>query len=257
LVNAVFGHSGQLTCLEAWAGVLAYAFQLYFDFSGYSDMAIGISLFFNIRLPDNFHAPYRAVDIVDFWRRWHMTLSRFLRDYLYIPLGGNRHGSFRRFLNLFLTMLLGGIWHGAGWNFLVWGAYHGLLLIGCHCWQSLRRPLPEWSARALTFGAVLFGWVLFRSSSLSQAGEVLSAMVNLSSFRIHALASGLQREHLVGLAALFCFVNAAPTAREWINSRPLTARHAIVLAIFFCLSLILIRNVELHFAKSEFIYFQF
>jgi len=121
LANRVFGLSGTATMIETWAGVLAYGMQLYFDFSGYSDIAIGLSLLFNVRLPDNFDAPYRATNIIDFWRRWHITLSRFLRDYLYIPLGGNRRGPVRRYANLLVTMLLGGIWHGAGWNFLAWG----------------------------------------------------------------------------------------------------------------------------------------
>src|SRR3546814_2190702 len=145
-----------LDFFEAWSGAFAYSLQLYFDFSGYSDMAIGIARMFGIRLPLNFDAPYRATSIIDFWRRWHMTLSRFLRDYLYIPLGGGRRGSVRRYGNLMITMLLGGLWHGAGWTFVVWGGLHGLLLVVNHLW---RRVVPWrletwWSrafARLLTF----------------------------------------------------------------------------------------------------------
>jgi len=257
LAGAVFAHAGQVTMIEAWAGALAYAFQIYFDFSGYSDMAIGLGLFFNIRLPDNFDAPYRASDIVDFWRRWHMTLSRFLRDYVYIPLGGNRLGGFRRYLNLFLTMLLGGIWHGAGWLFLLWGAYHGALLVICHLWRGLRKPLPEALARALTFVAVLLGWVLFRAAGPPQARQLLGAMVDLRSLRWDRWASGMQPSHLAALAGLLIFVNLAPTTKRWIETRELTLGDAIQVGVLFSIGLLLMRDVALHLSQSEFIYFQF
>jgi len=130
------GHTPEL--VEAWMAALAFALQLYFDFSGYCDMAIGISLFFNIRLPLNFNSPYKAVNIIEFWRRWHMTLSTFLRDYLYIPLGGNRSGSIRRWFNLLVTMLIGGLWHGAGWTFIIWGGLHGIYLVINHAFRNLR-----------------------------------------------------------------------------------------------------------------------
>lgn len=171
---------------EAWGGALAYSFQLYFDFSGYSDMAIGLALLFGIRLPVNFASPYKAVNIVDFWRRWHMTLSRFLRDYLYIPLGGSRHGSARRYANLLLTMLLGGLWHGAAWTFVAWGALHGLYLVLAHGFRSLRRafgqdpehstPLGRGLARLCTFLAVVMGWVLFRAESFDAAYRIYLGM---------------------------------------------------------------------------------
>ncbi|HET7832180.1 MAG TPA: MBOAT family O-acyltransferase, partial [Gallionella sp.] len=132
-----------LTFVEAWGGALCFALQLYFDFSGYSDMAIGLSRMFGVTLPLNFHSPYQAVNIIDFWRRWHMTLSRFLRDYLYSPLGGNRRGKVRRYLNLWLVMLLGGLWHGAGWTFVIWGGLHGIYLVITHAWQSLRRMVGQ------------------------------------------------------------------------------------------------------------------
>jgi alginate O-acetyltransferase complex protein AlgI len=164
----------------AWGGVLAYTFQLYFDFSGYSDMAIGLSRLFGVRLPLNFNSPYKAVNITDFWRRWHMTLSRFLRDYLYIPLGGNRHGGLRRYANLLVTMILGGLWHGAGWNFAIWGALHGGYLVANHAWQELAR---RWSVRlpaivgvALTFLCVVLAWVYFRAPDLATAHRILAGM---------------------------------------------------------------------------------
>ncbi len=183
-----------LTFLEAWCGALAYTFQLYFDFSGYSDMAVGLSLMFGIRLPINFHSPYKAVNIIEFWRRWHMTLSRFLRDYLYIPLGGNRRGRARRYVNLVVTMLLGGLWHGAGWTFVVWGGLHGLYLAINHAWHALRRRLghdPRSSTRGgralaclVTFTAVVVAWVVFRSDSLDTAWTLLRAMAGMNGFAL-------------------------------------------------------------------------
>jgi len=180
----LFDQSDQFSLLLAWGGVFAYSFQLYFDFSGYSDMAIGISLLFGIRLPLNFDSPYKAVNIVDFWRRWHMTLSRFLRDYLYIPLGGNRKGPLRRHINLMLTMVLGGLWHGAGLNFIVWGALHGCYLVLNHGWQALAekirfpRASQAWKVAsiALTFLAVCVAWVFFRATEFGKAALILQGM---------------------------------------------------------------------------------
>jgi hypothetical protein len=181
-----------LTFFEAWGAALAYTFQLYFDFSGYSDMAIGLARLFGIRLPLNFDSPYKATSIIDFWRRWHMTLSRFLRDYLYIPLGGNRHGTGRRYTNLMITMLLGGLWHGAGWTFVIWGGLHGAYLVVNHLWRAVtapltsRRPVPRWAsfaaARALTFTAVVVAWVFFRADSLAAALVMLRGMAGANGF---------------------------------------------------------------------------
>jgi D-alanyl-lipoteichoic acid acyltransferase DltB (MBOAT superfamily) len=181
---AAGGHP--LSLLEAWGGTLAYALQLYFDFSGYSDMAIGISRLFGIRLPLNFNSPYKSASIIEFWRRWHMTLSRFLRDYLYFALGGNRSGSVRRYVNLLLTMVLGGLWHGAGWTFIAWGSLHGGFLVVNHAWRGFRH-LVGWNVRstwvthaaavATTFTMVLVGWVFFRASSLAAAAGILKGMV--------------------------------------------------------------------------------
>lgn len=177
LVAPVFAPGAQPQLVEAWIGMLAYTFQLYFDFSGYSDMAIGLSRLFGVRLPLNFDSPYKAANISDFWRRWHMTLSRFLRDYLYVPLGGNRHGTLSRYRNLMLTMLLGGLWHGAGWTFVVWGALHGVYLVVQHGWQALTgSSTPSWWGRWLTLLAVMIAWVVFRAPDLATAGEVLQGL---------------------------------------------------------------------------------
>jgi D-alanyl-lipoteichoic acid acyltransferase DltB (MBOAT superfamily) len=171
---------------DAWTSAFAYAFQLYFDFSGYSDMAIGIAYMFGIRLPLNFHSPYQATSIIDFWRRWHMTLSRFLRDYLYIPLGGNRKGPARRHVNLMVTMVLGGLWHGAGWTFVIWGALHGAYLIVNYAWRRIWHwgrdtGLYRFTARAITLVSVVVGWVYFRADSVETANRMLAAMASLPS----------------------------------------------------------------------------
>ncbi|MCH9672854.1 MAG: MBOAT family protein, partial [Gammaproteobacteria bacterium] len=187
-----------ITFFVAWGGALAYTFQLYFDFSGYSDMAIGAARIFGIRLPLNFHSPYKSLSIVEFWRRWHMTLSRFLRDYLYIALGGNRHGAVRRYRNLILTMLLGGLWHGAGWTFVVWGALHGFYLCVNHLSQhlglmaGLEKVLPRQLVRALSWGltffAVVVGWVFFRAENFDAAFAILSGMLGFNGVAIpHAI----------------------------------------------------------------------
>jgi D-alanyl-lipoteichoic acid acyltransferase DltB (MBOAT superfamily) len=184
LVSLAFGPNAP-TFDQAWIGALAYTFQLYFDFSGYSDMAIGLSLMFGIFLPLNFNSPYKAASIIDFWRRWHMTLSQFLRDYLYIPLGGNRHGRTLRYVNLMITMLLGGLWHGAAWTFVAWGALHGVYLCVNHAWNNYGPAvaprfarLADLAAFMLTFLSVVVAWVFFRADSLSSALYVLSKMTD-------------------------------------------------------------------------------
>jgi alginate O-acetyltransferase complex protein AlgI len=173
--------SGPVDLFVAWGAVLAYTMQLYFDFSGYSDMAIGIARLFGLRFPQNFASPYRACGIVEFWRRWHITLSRFLRDYLYIALGGNRRGVLRRYSNLMLTMVLGGLWHGASWSFVAWGALHGTYLLINHAWRTLRGPASTtWPARVgawtLTMLAVMVAWVFFRATDLGTAFGMLAGM---------------------------------------------------------------------------------
>ncbi len=182
-VFSAAGNGVQPDFIEAWTGTLAFALQLYFDFSAYCDMAIGISLLFGITLPINFNSPYKASSIIDFWRRWHMTLSQFLRDYLYVPLGGNKRGAGRRYVNLFVTMLLGGLWHGANWTFVVWGALHGIFLLVNHAWRNIvgewlpSRPVGRLiytgTAVLLTFICVLVAWIFFRSNSLAAAMLVL------------------------------------------------------------------------------------
>ena len=185
-VFAEADRGAMLTLLEAWGGALTYTLQLYFDFSGYASMAIGLALMFGIRLPLNFNSPYKSLSIIDFWRRWHMTLSQFLRDYLYISLGGNRKGASRRYVNLLLTMLLGGLWHGAGWNFLIWGGLHGLYLVVNHGWRNqiavhmgnqVNSILYRWLAWLLTFMAVVLAWVFFRAMTFDGAFGMVQSML--------------------------------------------------------------------------------
>ncbi|WP_224791398.1 MBOAT family O-acyltransferase [Pseudomonas fluorescens] len=173
-----------LTGMDAWVGALSYTFQLYFDFSAYCDMAVGVSLMFGIYIPLNFNSPYKSRSIIEFWRRWHMTLSRYLRDYLYIALGGNRRGNYRRYINLMLTMLIGGLWHGAGWTFIIWGGLHGLYLMINHFWRTLFKSnseslIGQWAGRILTFLCVVVAWVFFRSDSVASALSMLSAMASV------------------------------------------------------------------------------
>jgi D-alanyl-lipoteichoic acid acyltransferase DltB (MBOAT superfamily) len=185
--NPAFAAAGSqpVGFFESWGAALSYTLQLYFDFSGYSDMAIGLALMIGVQLPLNFHSPYKSLDIAEFWRRWHMTLSRFLRDYLYIPLGGNRRGPARRWLNLWLTMLLGGAWHGAGWTFIVWGGLHGAYLVVHAAWRAaVERVVPGWQlprllAWALTLAAVVVAWVFFRAPDLNSACSLLRGMAGL------------------------------------------------------------------------------
>ncbi len=186
--DAIFAAAGrgvQLGATDSWLGTLFFAFQIYFDFSAYSDMALGSSVMLGIRLPVNFHSPYKSASIIEFWRRWHISLSAFLRDYLYVPLGGNRRGRARRYLNLLITMLLGGLWHGANWTFMLWGGLHGLYLSINHAFRHatknvtvparLRLPLHVGSV-ALTFAATSLAWIVFRSPDLATAGNVLGGL---------------------------------------------------------------------------------
>ncbi|MGH0033394.1 MAG: MBOAT family O-acyltransferase [Myxococcota bacterium] len=209
--------------LEAWGAALSYSFQLYFDFSGYCDMAIGSARLFGVKLPANFESPYRATSIIDFWRRWHMTLSRFLRDYLYIPLGGSRRGTGRRYLNLLVTMLLGGLWHGAGWTFVLWGGLHGLLLVVNHGWRAVRgrregggRVFAAPLGWLFTFVSVVFAWVLFRAADLASAVAIYEGMLGRNGL-------GGQSPRLGGLEQVewlilgFAVVLLLPTSQHWMS----------------------------------------
>lgn len=199
----------QISMLTAWQGALAYTFQIYFDFSGYSDMALGLALLVGIHLPINFNSPYKATSIIDFWRHWHISLSRFLRDYLYIPLGGSRYGFLRRYVNVLVVMLLGGLWHGAGLTFLIWGLLHGFYLLLNHAYRDTLAPLlpprlttsRAWTATCwlATFLAVVIAWVFFRASDHHAALKILKAMAGVTSITAPAASAA----ELASMAVLF------------------------------------------------------
>ena len=180
IADGGFAATGNLTFTEAWLTSLSYTMQLYFDFSGYTDMAIGVALIFNIELPANFNSPYKSLDIREFWRRWHITLSRFLRDYIYIPLGGNRAGEVRLYVNLMLTFLIGGLWHGAAWTFVFWGFLHGAALCLHRLWMKTGISLPKIPAWFITFNFINAAWVFFRASSIGDAFRILKSMAGLN-----------------------------------------------------------------------------
>lgn len=281
--NSIFSAAEKgfpLSGAEAWAGSLAYTFQLYFDFSGYTDMAIGIALLLGIRLPDNFDSPYKSTGIVDFWRRWHITLSAWLRDFLYIPLGGSREGKLKQYRNLFLTMLLGGVWHGAGWPFVVWGAAHGAMLTINHFFKSwaatrlspvlLHNPVTRVCSIIFTFICINAAWVVFRAESMTGASRIYEKMLYAFSEK-GSLWTNLSANHYIQdyqcpLLILLCglIVWGLPNSREmifgksaaqgggrawlsWSPSLPWAAASAVLALI----SLILLSR------KSVFLYFQF
>ncbi len=256
VADAVF-NAAHPCVLDAWFGVLAYAFQIYFDFCGYSDMAVGLGRMLGFEYLKNFDAPYRAENITDVWRRWHISLSSVLRDYLYYPLGGNRKGPTRTYINLAVVMLLGGLWHGAKWNFIVWGAYHGLLL-GYERWrgkQSLYGNWPTGLRIAFTFVLMLFSWVLFRADNLTAAGHYFAAMLGLSGTpgSSYLLAAELYTPTsllIMGLCALLVF---QPTqAHEW-SQKPTTLGRLALLIPLFMLALMVMTSQ----AFNPFLYFQF
>ncbi len=256
VADAVFA-AAQPGVLDAWVGVLAYAVQIYFDFCGYSDMAVGLGRMLGFEYPKNFDAPYRAESITDFWRRWHISLSSVLRDYLYFPLGGNRLGETRTYLNLAVVMLLGGLWHGAKWNFVVWGAYHGLLLI-CERWRSktsLYSRLP-WVVRVgITFVLVLLSWVLFRADDLTAALNYFAAMFGLAAVNPASVLLGAELYtplHVLVIALAAVLVFQPVQAHEWAQ-RPLSWARVALLLPLFALSLMVMFSQ----AFNPFLYFQF
>jgi alginate O-acetyltransferase complex protein AlgI len=263
VANAGFDSAAGLTFRDAWVTSISYTMQIYYDFSAYTDMALAASLMFNIRLPINFNSPYKALDITDFWRRWHMTLSRFLRDYVYIPLGGNRKGSTRTYLNLMATFLVGGLWHGAGWTFVFWGFLHGAATVVHRFWQRLGFSLPRIAAWFLTFNFVNVAWVFFRAKTWGDASQVLAAMFGMKGFMVTTQFNklGINFGSLVFMhvnRSIFAVLAACLLAAIALrNSNELTLRFmpnwknaVLVVAIAFY-TLLSLHNV------TEFLYFNF
>ncbi|SFL84025.1 D-alanyl-lipoteichoic acid acyltransferase DltB, MBOAT superfamily [Rugamonas rubra] len=273
-VGPVFDVSqGNLTMLEGWAGALSYTFQLYFDFSAYSDMAYGLSYMFGIVLPINFNSPYQSRSIIEFWRRWHITLSTFLRDYLYIPLGGNRDGDARRYLNLVITMLLGGLWHGANWTFVIWGGLHGFYLVCNHGLRHLLAGRDNWCIRVLgtllTLLAVVVGWVFFRANSVASACAILKAMAGGTMLSVSGASLGINRimdvnNCLVWLAACAAITFLMPNIYQVLGTglrreqerRLEQGLGGMLLGALLLLSALLLAISETR-GVSEFLYFNF
>jgi D-alanyl-lipoteichoic acid acyltransferase DltB (MBOAT superfamily) len=264
-----FDTATTLNLVEAWVTSLSYTFQLYFDFSGYTDMAIGVALLFNIKLPTNFNSPYKATNIQDFWRRWHMTLSRFLKDYIYIPLGGNRKGELMTYANLMITFILGGLWHGAGWTFVFWGFLHGIALVIHRIWSKLGLRLWSWIGWLITFNFINIAWVFFRAKEWDDATKVLQGMFSfdllLPTSLSHKLAFltpyGVQFggfiENVAGniytivwLIAAFALILFFKNSNQLIPKK-LNLSHALFSSILLIVAIYSLGN------KSEFLYFNF
>lgn len=284
--NLGFDGKTTLDLWHAWGTSLSYTLQLYYDFSGYTDMAIGAALLFNIRLPINFNSPYKSVTIQDFWRRWHMTLSRWFRDYCYIPLGGNRKGALRTYINVLITFLLVGLWHGAGWSFIIWGGMHGFALICCRLWQRKGFHLPILPAWLLTFLFVNTAWVFFRATSFAKGLEIVKGMTKIQHIIIpknfwesflqphipilpqltaeHSAFSGLiQAEWLIFFIVVTLFSantiqisRFIPPSTNLASSR-LRLRYSLTWAVITGIALAISLQKILYSPSKEFIYFNF
>lgn len=246
-VDPALAQHQSLSTLGVWMAMLGYTFQLYFDFSGYSTMAVGLGYLFGIRIPQNFNSPYKALDPSDFWRRWHISLSSVLRDYLYIPLGGNRSGKWKTYRNLMITMLLGGLWHGASWTFVVWGGYHGVLLAAYRAWGAGWDRLPAPVRRLGMFMLAVVGWVFFRATSFAMAGELLGRMFFPTAGQLVGQAS--LAAIVLALAAWWAMIG--PNAFELPHEYRWVGRLAIVSGAAAALAIIAGSR------SSPFLYFQF
>ncbi len=264
-VQQGYSVSAELSVIEAWLVVLSYTMQIYFDFSGYTDMALGSAKMLNIDLPLNFNSPYRAISVQDFWKRWHMTLSRFLRDYIYIPLGGNRKGEIRTYSNLITTMLIGGLWHGASWLFVIWGGLHGLAQCVNKLWQKTKIEMPKPLSIFITFMFINLTWIIFRAENLHQAKNVFMSLINFNNFVIpktrhldFVFNNTTYSSIILILTLSFIIVFMCPNSQEIISKIKINKKTnaifcAIIFAIIFTLCLIKL-NLNTY---SEFIYFNF
>ena len=247
-----FDATETVALIEAWIASLSFTLQLYFDFSGYTDMALGAALLFNIRLPKNFNSPYKALNIRDFWRRWHMTLSRFLKDYIYIPLGGNRLGSLRTYINLIATFLLCGLWHGAGWTFIFWGALHGMALAMHRFWLKMNMKMHYFLAGALTFLFVNFSWVFFRAEEWKDATKILTGMLGFNGLGILEITPAIYIIFFLGV------VWKTQNSLQWAEQMNNGSR-AIYLALFLgAFAILQLNNFQISNDNAmEFLYFNF
>jgi D-alanyl-lipoteichoic acid acyltransferase DltB (MBOAT superfamily) len=250
-----FDHAVTLHFVEAWITSLSYTFQLYFDFSGYADMAIGAALIFNIKLPINFNSPYRAVSVQDYWRRWHITFGRFLRDYIYIPLGGNRKGMSRTYINLMLTLLFAGLWHGAGWGFVIWGVLHGIALVINHQWKRFGLKMNIVSAWFITFFYINLTRVFFRATDFDATIKVLKGMFGLNGVSLY-YDSFTYRYSLLYIFISFVIVLLFQNSNRLIKS--VKKYHLFIITLLFTFSLLQMVYFTITGDKaSEFLYFNF
>lgn len=252
-VNEYFSRPDGLQAVEAWLAALGYTFQLYFDFSAYSEMAVGLALMFNLHLPRNFDSPYQATSIIDFWRRWHMTLGLWVKNYLYIPLGGNRHGTIKKLRNLFFSMLIIGLWHGAGWTYVLWGGINGVYLIINHLWRLYGFSLPKIIAWGLTFISTVFAWVFFRAENIQGALSIIDSMISIGSMDdIFISLHGQMGVRIRMVIAFMILLMVCP------NAQSLVERYFKPNIYWLCLC-VGIGLVSLFFFShiSDFLYFQF
>ena len=225
IADSVFQNAGELSARDAWAGTLAFSWQILFDFAGYSTIAIGVAMMFGFSLPRNFHWPYAACGFSDFWRRWHISLSSWLRDYVYIPFGGNRGSKILTHRNLMLTMLLGGLWHGAAWTFVIWGAMHGALLIAERGFRSIGGKAVQMFDKGLgiviTFPLICFTWVFFRATSTTHAMQVCGAMIGIVDAENVLRFSDVATIGLITVIGLLlaCLLYTSPSPRDRTRSR--------------------------------------
>ncbi|TQV64449.1 MAG: MBOAT family protein [Sulfurovum sp.] len=250
-----FDISHKLYTLEAWATSWSYTMQLYFDFSGYTDMAIGISLMFNIILPINFNSPYKALNIQDFWRRWHITLSRFLRDYIYIPLGGNKVSIYHNYLNLFSVFFIGGIWHGASWMFIIWGSLHGFAIVIHRVWKDLGFRMNSFLAWFITINFINITWIFFRAKDMDSAIKVLSGMFGLNGWGDIKITNflhniGNSTEIMLYFIVAIIILMSKNSNQLADNFRP-TKKIALAIGLMLALGILSLSKV------SEFLYFNF
>jgi len=249
--NNGFDSAETLNFFEAWATSLSYTFQLYFDFSGYTDMAIGAALLFNIKLPINFNSPYKALNIQDFWRRWHITLGRFLKDYIYIPLGGNRVSKIRTYINLLITFLIAGLWHGASWMFVFWGFLHGLALVVHRIWKDFGFKMNKILAWFITFNFINISWIFFRAKDWDSAMKVLSGMF---SFNISVNFNTIQVVYI----CIFLIVIFLKNSNEIIKMKLSKNVVLFITSFLIILSILQLTNIMIQADKiSEFLYFNF
>jgi alginate O-acetyltransferase complex protein AlgI len=246
-VDPALAQYSSLSTMGAWMAMLGYTFQIYFDFSGYSSMAVGLGYLFGLRIPQNFNSPYKSLDPSDFWRRWHISLSSCLRDYVYIPFGGNRHGELKAYRNLMLTMLIGGLWHGANWTFVVWGAYHGMLLAVHRRFAAQWDAAPKVVRQLFMFVLAIVGWVFFRATTFSMAATIIHTMFTPT---IGTLVAQPQFAAIVILISAW-WAMIGPNVFEMPHR--FTVRQRAIATVAFAVSLALIMGTR----NSPFLYFQF